>query len=84
MIGFLKNPKDKDLALSGLARSEKGFHDEPWRRFLSDLPIGMIIGRLPYTTDRELQRPFLFRPLMVNVPEPTDEEIVSKLGRITP
>ena len=83
MIGFLKNPKDKDLALSGLARSEKGFHDEPWRRFISDLPIGMVIGRLPYTTDRELQRPFLFRPLMVNVPEPTDEEIVGKLGRIT-
>jgi hypothetical protein len=83
MIGFLKNPKDKDLALSGLARSEKGFHDEPWRRFLSDLPIGMVIGRLPYTSDRELQRPFLFRPLMVNVPEPTDEEIVSRLGRIS-
>ena len=83
MIGFLKNPKDKDLALSGLARSEKGFHDEPWRRFLSDLPIGMVLGRLPYTTNRELQRPFLFRPLMVNVPEPTDEEIVCKLGRIT-
>lgn len=82
MIGFLKNPKDKDLALSGLARSEKGFHDEPWRRFLSDLPIGMVIGRLPYTTSRELQRPFLFRPLMVNVPEPTDDEIVQKLGKI--
>jgi hypothetical protein len=84
MIGFLKNPKDKDLALSGLARSEKGFHDEPWRRFLSDLPIGMIIGRLPYTSDRELQRPFLFRPLMLNVPEPTDEEIACRLGRINP
>jgi hypothetical protein len=84
MIGFLKNPRDKDLALSGLARSEKGFHDEPWRRFLSDLPIGMLIGRLPYTSNRELQRPFLFRPLMVNAPEPTDEEIVSRLGRITP
>jgi hypothetical protein len=82
VIGFLKNPRDKDLALSGLARSEKGFHDEPWRRFLSDLPVGMVIGRLPYTSDRELQRPFLFRPLMVNVPEPGDEEIVGKLGRI--
>jgi hypothetical protein len=83
VIAFLKNPKDKDLALSGLARSEKGFHDEPWRRFLSDLPIGMLIGRLPYTQERELQRPFLFRPLIVNVPEPTDEEIVEKLGRVT-
>ena len=44
--------------------------------------IGMVIGRLPYTTSRELQRPFLFRPLMVNVPEPTDDEIVQKLGKI--
>ncbi len=84
VIGFLKNPKDKDLALSGLARSEKGFHDEPWRRFLSDLPIGMLIGRLPYTTSRELQRPFLFRPLMLNAPEPTDEEIAARLGRTAP
>jgi hypothetical protein len=82
VIGFLKNPKDKDLVLSGLARSEKGFHDEAWRRFLSDLPIGMAIGRLPYTQERELQRPFLFRPLMVSVPEPTDDEIADRLGRI--
>ena len=82
VVGFLKNPKDKDLVLSGLARSEKGFHDEAWRRFLSDLPIGMAIGRLPYTQERELQRPFLFRPLMVSVPEPTDEEIADRLGRI--
>jgi hypothetical protein len=46
------------------------------------LPIGMAIGRLPYTQERELQRPFLFRPLMVSVPEPTDDEIADRLGRI--
>jgi hypothetical protein len=82
VVGFLKNPKDKDLVLSALARSEKGFHDEPWRRFLSDLPIGMAIGRLPYTANRELQRPFLFRPLMVDFPEPSDDEIEHRLGRL--
>src|SRR5690606_31543852 len=36
VVGFLKNPKDKDIVLSGIARSEKGFVDEPWRRFLAD------------------------------------------------
>jgi hypothetical protein len=82
MIGFIKNPKDKDLVLAALARSEKGFHDEPWRRFMDDMPIGMAVGRFPYTTRREFQRPFLFRPLMLDVPEPTDEDIAQTLGRI--
>jgi hypothetical protein len=83
MVGFLKTPKDKDLVISALARSEKGFVDEPWRRFLDDQPIGMVIGRFPYVHKRELQLPFLFRPLMLDVPEPSDEEIEAKLGRIT-
>lgn len=83
VVGFLKNPKDKDIVLSGIARSEKGFVDEPWRRFLADLQIGMFLGRFPYAFQRELQQPFLFRPLAVVAPEPTDEEIAMKLGRIT-
>lgn len=79
VIAFLKNPKDKDLVLSALARSEKGFRDEEWRRFVSDIPIGMSIGRFPYTTTRELQRAFLFRPLLLDVREPSDAEIGQKL-----
>jgi hypothetical protein len=82
VVGFLKNPKDKDIVLSALARSEKGFVDEPWRRFLADLQIGMFLGRFPYTTKRELQQPFLFKPLPVGAPEPTDDEIAVRLGRI--
>jgi hypothetical protein len=83
VVGFLKNPKDKDIVLSAIARSEKGFVDEPWRRFLADLQIGMFLGRFPYAHSREMQQPFLFRPLAVVAPEPTDEEIAVKLGRIT-
>jgi hypothetical protein len=83
IAGFIKNSKDKDIVLSGLARSEKGFRDEEWRRFVDDIPIGMAIGRFPYTSRREHQRPFLFRPLMLEVSEPTDSEIAQKLGRIT-
>jgi hypothetical protein len=82
-IGFLKNPDDKDLVMSALARSEKGFRDEEWRRFLDDIPIGMAIGRYPYTMDRRMQRPVLFRPLMLDVPEPSDADIEATLGGIT-
>ena len=83
VVGFLKNPTDKDIVLSALARSEKGFRDEEWRRFLADEQIGMAIGRFPYTMKRELQRPILFKPLIVDAPEPTDEEIERKLGSIS-
>jgi hypothetical protein len=83
VVAFLKNPKDKDLVLSALARSEKGFRDEEWRRFTDDMPIGMALGRFPYTTRREMQRPILFKPLMLDVPEPTDAEIENILGKIT-
>ena len=81
-IGFIKNPKDKDLVMSALALSEKGFRDEEWRRFVDDIPIGMAIGRYPYTTNRKMQRPILFRPLMLDVPEPSDADIEDVLGRI--
>ena len=83
VVAYLSDAHDKDVILSALARSEKGFHDEPWRRFLADLRIGMCIGRLPYTFEREEQLPFLFQPLMLNVPEPSDEEIAARLGRIS-
>ncbi len=82
-VGFLSDPKDKDLALSALAKSEKGFVDEPWRRFISDQNIGMMLGRLPYSFDRAEMRPFLMRPLILNAGEPMDAEIAAKLGRIS-
>jgi hypothetical protein len=68
--------------LSALARSEKGFRDEEWRRFIDDMSVGMAIGRFPYTATRKFQRPVLFRPLMLEVQEPTNEEIADRLGRI--
>lgn len=82
VIALLTHPKDKDVVLAAMAKSEKGFTDEPWRRFISDLKIGQVIGRFPYAHSREMLLPFLFRPLILNVPEPNDEEISAKLGRI--
>ncbi len=81
-IGKISDPKDKDIILSAMAKSEKGFRDEAWRRFLSDLGIGMILGRLPYSFDRQEIRPFLFQPLRMLVSEPTNDEIGERLGRI--
>jgi len=81
-LGYLSEPDDKDVALSAIARSEKGFHDEPWRRFVADQGIGMNLGRLPYTFERTEMRPFLFRPLMLKAKEPDDAEIAEVLGRI--
>ena len=75
VIGYLSDPKDKDVALSALARSEKGFHDEPWRRFLSSLAIGMMVARFPYSQERSEQMPFIFRPSRLLLEEPTDEQI---------
>lgn len=83
VIGYITNPKDKDLILAAWARSEKGFHDEPHRRFLSDMSIGMFVGRFPFSFEREDQQLFLFKPTYLDVAEPTDTEIVSRLGRIT-
>jgi hypothetical protein len=82
VVSYLSDSRDKDVVLSALARSEKGFHDESWRRFMADLQIGMCIGRFPYTFEREQQLPFLFQPQIVNVSEPSDADIAEKLGRI--
>jgi hypothetical protein len=81
-LGYLADPKDKDIALAALAKSEKGFVDEPWRRFLADEGIGMMLGRLPYAMDRAQMRPFLMQPLILNAQEPTDMDIAAHLGRI--
>jgi hypothetical protein len=81
-FSFIEDTEDKDLAMSALAKSEKGFRDEAWRRFLSDLGIGMQLGRLPYSFDRTQMRPFLFQPLMLQAREPRPAEIARRLGRI--
>lgn len=78
----LKNPKDRDLVVAALARSEKGLVDERWRRFMASLPIGRAVVRLGYTSDRSRMEPIYIEPLALQVPEPTTDEIVAKLGRI--
>jgi hypothetical protein len=79
VVEQLKNPKDRDLVTAAIARSEKGFTDEEWRRFLARLPVARSVARFGYSPELAEQEPVLFRPLMLQVPEPTDEEIAAAM-----
>ncbi len=80
VVGFIKNPQDKELTLEALARSSKGFRDETWRNFLAYQRIGQVMGRFPYSMDRLDQAPLVFQPLILDVDEPTDDEIAARFG----
>ena len=82
-IGQLKNIKDRDAAMAMLHRSEKGFVDENWRNFISSIPAGRMIVKLGYSLfDRSKSEPMYIQPLLLDVAEPTDEEIARQLGEI--
>ena len=78
----LKNPRDRDLMLAALHRSEKGFVDETWRRFLASMPVGRSVVKLGYSFDRGEVEPTYVRPLMLEFPEPTDADIAARLGAV--
>ena len=61
----------------GFHRSEKGFVDETWRRFLASLPVARSVAKLGYSFDRAQVEPCYIQPLLLDVAEPTDEEIVA-------
>jgi len=82
VVANLKNPKDRDAMIAALARSEKGFVDEPWRRFLASIPVARAVVKLGYTTDRAQVEPVYIQPLMLDVPAPSRDEIVARLGEI--
>jgi len=82
VVANLKNPKDRDAMIAALARSEKGFVDEPWRRFLASIPVARAVVKLGYTTDRAQVEPVYIQPLLLDVPAPSRDEIVARLGEI--
>ena len=83
-VGQLKNPRDRDLVMAWLGKSEKGFVDEDYKRFLSRMPREMFIARFGYSRDPRLQEPVVCRPLAVVAGEPTDAQIAtsSVSGRV--
>ena len=43
---------------------------------LARIAVGQFVGRFGYSRDLADMEPVLFQPLLLNLPEPTDEEIM--------
>jgi hypothetical protein len=69
------NAADRDVAQVALGWSEKGFTDEDQKRFISRIPRTQAIMRLGYTDDPTATAAMLARPLYLDVPEPTAQEV---------
>jgi len=80
LVSQVKNPRDRDLVIASMHRSEKGFVDEGWRRFLASLPIARAVAKFGYSFDRAELEPCYIQPLRLDVKEPSDEEISARLG----
>ncbi|MEZ4633717.1 MAG: hypothetical protein R2856_01845 [Caldilineaceae bacterium] len=78
-VAQLKHPKDRDLAIAAIHRSEKGLVDETWRRFLASLPVARSVAKLGYSFERAELEPTYVQPLMLDAPEPTDGEVEGAL-----
>jgi hypothetical protein len=74
-----KDPKDRDLVLPHLGRSEKGMVNTEYKRYLARIPKTIAIAKFGYSDDVHLLEPILMRPLMIICDEPSDREILRKL-----
>ncbi|MBP7691795.1 MAG: serine-rich protein [Anaerolineales bacterium] len=74
-FGQMKNLQDRDLAVGHLARSERGFTDEEYKRYVSRIPKKLAIVKLGYSDDVAQLEPMLAQPLIVPGVEPSDEEL---------
>lgn len=79
-IGQTKDLKDRDLLMGHLARSEKGFTDEEYKRFLSRIPKKFAVSKFGASDDVAEIEPMYMQPLRVPGVEPTDTEILSRFG----
>lgn len=78
-----KDPKDRDLILPHLGRSEKGLVNTEYKRYLARIPRTYAIAKLGYSEDVLWLEPVLVRPLMLSCNEPSDREIVQELGAVS-
>jgi hypothetical protein len=77
-----KDPKDRDLILPHLGRSEKGMVNTEYKRYLARIPRSYAITKLGYSDDVLWIEPVLVQPLMLRCEEPADTEIEQVLGRL--
>jgi hypothetical protein len=75
-----KNARDRDMVMAHIGRSEKGFVNTEYKRYLARIPIAMALVKLGYSDDVTQNEPILVHPLRVPGEEPSDQEIVKKLG----
>jgi hypothetical protein len=75
-----KDPKDRDLILPHLGRSEKGMVNTEYKRYLARIPQTYAITKLGYSDDVRWLEPVLVRPMMLQSAEPSDEEIVERFA----
>ncbi len=74
-----KDPKDRDLILPHLGRSEKGMVNTEYKRYLARIPKTYAIAKLGYSEDVHQMEPVLVRPLMIHCDEPSEPEILQTL-----
>ena len=75
-----KYPHDRDLILAHIGRSEKGIVNTEYKRYLARIPRQIAIAKLGYSDDVTELEPVLVHPLMVPGSEPSDQQILEKLG----
>jgi hypothetical protein len=75
-----KNPRDRDLILPHLGRSEKGMVNTNYKRYLARIPKTYAVAKLGYSENVYQLEPLLIRPLLVPGTEPSDQDIVETLG----
>lgn len=75
-FGQTKDDRDRTALLAHLARSTKGFVNADYDRFLARMPVAMSVTKLGYTQEITAMEPYLIRPLMLQVREPSDREIL--------
>ncbi len=75
-----KNAKDRDMVMAHIGRSEKGFVNTEYKRYLARIPIKMAVVKLGYSDDVTQMEPVLANPMYVPGPEPDDGQIVTRLG----
>ncbi len=78
-----KDPKDRDVILPHLGRSEKGLVNTEYKRYLARIPRTYAITKFGYSEDVLWLEPVLVRPMIIRCNEPSDEEITQGLGAVS-
>ncbi len=78
-----KDPKDRDLILPHLGKSEKGLVNTEYKRYLARIPRTYAIAKLGYSEDVFWLEPVLVRPMILRCEEPSDDEIIQELGQVS-